>query len=77
MEITYTVHSVGAEQEQVTVEYEGVEVPALITIYIVELVSDHPSQKNHLIRVSQAQMDANPDLFVQDAKVVSTFAPAE
>lgn len=74
MKITYTVHSVSREDEEAEVTVGTTKVKAKVPVLVVELVSDDPGQKNHIIRVPADEVEAGDKIFETGARVTGTFA---
>lgn len=76
MKITYTVHSVSREDEEAEVTIGTTKVAAKVPVLVVELVSDDPGQKNHIIRVPADELEAGEKIFETGARVIGTFSAA-
>jgi hypothetical protein len=77
MKIRYKVHTVAEVEEEQTAKVDGVEMTVKAPVLVVELVSEDPAQKNHLLRIAGADLGAGRKLFEPGARIVGTFSAAK
>lgn len=74
MKIRYTLHSVGNDQVDADVEFQGATITAKVPRVTLELVSEDPLQGNPVLRLSPDDPLASLDI---GASIIGTFEPGK